>query len=83
MGVALIMTFDREDGETLQFMHAQSRVYFYAKLAENAEEYLKNVRITLPPNVVATQVEWNFTYQKHPKRKETTVIHSPKQTIIS
>lgn len=53
------LPFDREDGETLQFMHAQSRVYFYAKLAENAEEYLKNVRITLPPNVVATQVEWN------------------------
>ena len=53
------LPFDREDGETLQFMHAQSRVYFYAKLAENAEEYLKNVRITLPPKVVATQVEWN------------------------
>ena len=53
------LPFDREDGDTLQFMHAQSRVYFYAKLAENAEEYLKNVRITLPPNVVATQVEWN------------------------
>ncbi len=52
------LPFDRENGETLQFMHAQSRVYFYAKLAENAEEYLKNVRITLPPNVVATQVEW-------------------------
>lgn len=52
------LPFDREGGETLQFMHAQSRVYFYAKLAENAEEYLKNVRITLPPNVVATQVEW-------------------------
>lgn len=53
------LPFDREDGETLQFMHAQSRVYFYAKLAENAEEYLKNVRITLPPKVVATQVEWD------------------------
>ena len=52
------LPFDREDGETLQFMHAQSRVYFHAKLAENAEEYLKKVRITLPPNVVATQVEW-------------------------
>lgn len=52
------LPFDRENGETLQFMHAQSRVYFSAKLAENAEEYLKNVRITLPPNVVATQVEW-------------------------
>lgn len=52
------LPFDREDGETLQFMHAQSRVYFYAKLAENAEEFLKNVRITLPPKVVATQVEW-------------------------
>lgn len=53
------LPFDREDGETLQFMHAQSRVYFYAKLAENADEYLKNVRITLPSTVVATQVEWN------------------------
>lgn len=52
------LPFDREDGETLQFMHAQSRVYFYAKLAENAEEYLKNVRIKLSPTVVATQVEW-------------------------
>lgn len=53
------LPFDREGGETLQFMHAQSRVYFYAKLAENADEYLKNVRITLPSTVVATQVEWN------------------------
>lgn len=53
------LPFDREDGETLQFMHAQSRVYFYAKLAENAEEYLKNVRIKLSHTVVATHVEWN------------------------
>lgn len=53
------LPFDREDGETLQFMHAQSRVYFYAKLAEGSEEFLKNVRITLPPKVVATHVEWN------------------------
>lgn len=53
------LPFDREDGETLQFMHAQSRVYFYAKLAENTVEYLKNVRITLPSTVVATQVVWS------------------------
>lgn len=53
------LPFDREYGETLQFMHAQSRVYFYAKLAENAEEYLKNVRIKLSPTVVATHVEWD------------------------
>lgn len=52
------LPFDREDGETLQFMHAQSRVYFYAKLAEGSEEFLKNVRIKLSPTVVATQVEW-------------------------
>lgn len=52
------LPFDREDGETLQFMHAQSRVYFYAKLAEGSEEFLKNVRIKLFPTVVATQVEW-------------------------
>lgn len=53
------LPFDRENGETLQFMHAQSRVYFKAKLAENAEEYLKNVRIKLSPTVVATQVVWD------------------------
>ena len=41
-----------------QFMHAQSRVYFYAKLAEGSKEFLKNVRIKLSPTVVATQVEW-------------------------
>lgn len=52
------LPFDRENGETLQFMHAQSRVYFYAKLAEGSEEFLKNVRIKLSPTVVATQVEW-------------------------
>ena len=53
------LPFDREDGETLQFMHAQSRVYFKAKLAEGSKEFLKNVRIKLSPTVVATQVEWN------------------------
>ena len=53
------LPFDREDGETLQFMHAQSQVYFYAKLAEGSEEFLKNVRIKLSPTVVATHVEWN------------------------
>lgn len=52
------LPFDRENGETLQFMHAQSRVYFYAKLAEGSKEFLKNVRIKLSPTVVATQVEW-------------------------
>lgn len=52
------LPFDREDGETLQFMHAQSRVYFSAKLAEGSKEFLKNVRIKLSPTVVATQVEW-------------------------
>lgn len=53
------LPFDRENGETLQFMHAQSRVYFYAKLAEGSKEFLKNVRIKLFPTVVATHVEWN------------------------
>lgn len=53
------LPFDREDGETLQFMHAQSQVYFYAKLAEGSEEFLKNVRIKLSPTVVATHVEWD------------------------
>ncbi|MDN0078093.1 hypothetical protein QVO32_01450 [Bacteroides gallinaceum] len=53
------LPFDREDGDTLQFMHAQSRVYFYAKLAEGSKEFLKNVRIKLSPTVVATHVEWN------------------------
>lgn len=52
------LPFDRENGETLQFMHAQSRVYFNAKLAEGSKEFLKNVRIKLSPTVVATQVEW-------------------------
>ena len=52
------LPFDREDGDTLQFMHAQSRVYFYAKLAEGSKEFLKNVRIKLSPTVVATHVEW-------------------------
>ena len=52
------LPFDREDGDTLQFMHAQSRVYFYAKLAEGSKEFLKNVRIKLSHTVVATQVEW-------------------------
>lgn len=52
------LPFDREYGETLQFMHAQSRVYFNAKLAEGSKEFLKKVRIKLSPTVVATQVEW-------------------------
>lgn len=53
------LPFDREYGETLQFMHAQSRVYFYAKLAKGSKEFLKNVRIKLFPTVVATHVEWD------------------------
>ena len=40
------LPFDREDGETLQFMHAQSKVIFKGKLAENMGKFIQNVNIT-------------------------------------
>ena len=53
------LPFDRADGETLEFMHAQSKVTFYAKLAENMGKFIKDVRISLDPSLIATQVEWS------------------------
>lgn len=53
------LPFDREGGETLQFMHAQSKVTFMGKLAENMGKFIKNVRIELDPSLVATQVVWD------------------------
>ena len=49
------LPFDRADGETLEFMHAQSKVTFYAKLAENMGKFIKDVRILLDPLLIATQ----------------------------
>lgn len=53
------LPFDRADGETLEFMHAQSKVTFYAKLAENMGKFIKDVRISLDPLRIATQVKWS------------------------
>lgn len=53
------LPFDRADGETLEFMHAQSKVTFMAKLAENMGKFIKNVHISLDPSLIATQVEWS------------------------
>lgn len=53
------LPFDRDNGETLEFMHAQSQVSFAAKLDEYMGKYLQNVRIKLDPSLVATRVEWN------------------------
>lgn len=53
------LPFDREGGETLQFMHAQSKVNFEAKLAENMGKFIQNVRITLGEDLIATRVRWN------------------------
>ena len=53
------LPFDREGGETLQFMHAQSKVNFEAKLAENMGKFIQNVRITLGGDLIATQVCWD------------------------
>lgn len=53
------LPFDREDGETLQFMHAQSRVTFIAMLADDMGKFIRNVRITLEPTAVAGQVKWD------------------------
>ena len=53
------LPFDREGGETLQFMHAQSKVTFMGKLAENMGKFIQNVRITLDQSVVATQMKWD------------------------
>lgn len=80
------LPFDREEGETLQFMHAQSRVYFYAKLAENTVEYLKDVRITLPSSAVATQVEWSrdkSLYVPIASRQESYELTQPNDYMLT
>lgn len=53
------LPFDREDGETLQFMHAQSKVTFKAKLAANMGKFIQNVQIKLGGDLIATRVRWN------------------------
>lgn len=53
------LPFDREGGETLQFMHAQSKVIFQGKLAENMGKFIQKVRIELNSSLVATQVVWD------------------------
>ena len=53
------LPFDREGGETLQFMHAQSKVIFKGKLAENMGKFIQNVNITLDNASIAERVEWD------------------------
>lgn len=53
------LPFDREGGETLQFMHAQSKVTFEAKLAKNMGKFIQNVWIKLGGDLIATQVCWD------------------------
>lgn len=72
------LPFDREDGETLQFMHAQSKVTFEAKLAENMGKFIQNVRITLGGDLIATQVRWRrekemYVPEVTEEKKEYTV----------
>lgn len=66
------LPFDREGGETLQFMHAQSKVIFQGKLAENMGKFIQNVRIELASSLVATQVVWDREKSLYvPQAKET------------
>ena len=52
------LPFDREGGETLEFMHAQAKVSFRAKLADDMTKAVGQVRITLGSDLVATGLEW-------------------------
>lgn len=52
------LPFDREGGETLEFMHAQAKVFFRAKLADDMTKAVGRVRITLGSDLVATGLEW-------------------------
>ncbi len=53
------LPFDRADGESLLFMHAQSQVIFKAKLDEDMGKFIQKVRIKLEPPLVGTRVIWN------------------------
>lgn len=53
------LPFDRADGETLLFMHAQSQVIFKAKLAEDMGKFIQKVRIKLEQPIVGTRVKWS------------------------
>lgn len=53
------LPFDRADGETLLFMHAQSQVIFKAKLAEDMGKFIQKVRIKLAQPIVGTRVIWS------------------------
>ena len=59
------LPFDREGGETLEFMHAQAKVSFQAKLAEDMTKNIRNVRITLGSELLATRLEWNRNEEHH------------------
>lgn len=53
------LPFDRADGDTLLFMHAQSQVIFKAKLAEDMGKFIQKVRIKLDQPIVGTRVIWS------------------------
>lgn len=59
------LPFDREGGETLEFMHAQAKVSFQAKLAEDMTKNIRNVWITLGSELLATRLEWNRNEEHH------------------
>ncbi len=67
------LPFDREDGEALCFEHAQARVYFKAKLADDMGKFVQKVRIQLGASAVATHAVWNReTYRYDVKASDTT-----------
>lgn len=53
------LPFDRTGGETLEFMHAHSKISIKAKLSEDMQHFIRNVRISPYKNVIANRLEWD------------------------
>ena len=61
------LPFDRADGETLRFMHAQSLVHFEARQTNKTTggNFFRHVRIALNKDAVATGMKWDRNISRY------------------
>lgn len=53
------LPFDRQNGETLEFVHAMSKVTFKARLADDMSRFIRHVRISPHRSLVVNRLNWD------------------------